>query len=644
MPNSTPDPSTPDSLAFAAYHQPTLTSGDYEITITHTLQTQNVQNHDRAYIASQAFITTRRFRVEGERFQLKPEAIQAVFPPEGSLGDHSNVFPHIILNRSTLPWERSPTVNNAQDRTNEPLPWLLLLVFNESEKPETKVITLGELVTSTTDTPKTIFPEIALSDLQKAHQKESDPISVIDVPRKVLEPLLSAKNELSILAHVRCINLSGNPTPTDLNDNEQAVIIANRLPQPGATSTVHLVSIEGRYVTGGEFDFQNAEPNDLIRLVSLTSWRFSCIASEQTFANMIKGLERDHQSFRLPNSSNPDAEKFLQDSFVPVRHILRQGGKTLSWYRGPFATGIVNDIIQLPVKTSDELLRYHSDVGMFDVSYASAWELGRLIALQSPTFSTSLYEWKRLRNQQHKRDQRSEQKDHPLETLSVTTEMPEFVRDWLEKLSHLQGVPFKYLVPDEKLLPTESIRFCQVDLNWIRCLLDGAYSIGRITTHDFECDSQLTNTFFTPNYQMTAVLIRSNIVSGYPGLLIDAYKDRNSALTELRREYLSQSILLYLFEGELDRLNIHQKPEALHLALELESNGYQKKFTEQSPPFIPVKWKEEERRIVDILKLAEDICKKIGFPCGEFKSGHFAQQMIKIDEGVSFNCSPEEQT
>jgi hypothetical protein len=28
------------------------------------------------------------------------------FPPDGSLGEHSNVLPHIILNRSTLPWER----------------------------------------------------------------------------------------------------------------------------------------------------------------------------------------------------------------------------------------------------------------------------------------------------------------------------------------------------------------------------------------------------------------------------------------------------------------------------------------------------------------------------------------------------------
>ncbi len=32
---------------------------------------------------------------------------------------------------------------------------------------------------------------------------------------------------------------------------------------------------------------------------------------------------------------------------------------------------------------------------MFDVSYAAAWQLGRLLALQSNNFAETLYNWKR---------------------------------------------------------------------------------------------------------------------------------------------------------------------------------------------------------------------------------------------------------
>ncbi|MGQ4650321.1 hypothetical protein [Lyngbya aestuarii] len=620
MTNSAPASPTPESLVFAAYHRSTLTSGDYEIQVKHTLQTQNVPANNRAYIPPQTFTATRRFRVEGERFQLKPEDIQAVFPPQGSLGDHSNVLPHIILTHSTLPWERSP------DGSTAPYPWLLLLVFSEQEKPETKVITLGELATQGAK-----FPALTLND----HQKASDPVSVIDVPRRVLEPLLPSRDELAILAHVRRINLSGESiSRTDLDDSEQAVLIANRLPQPGATTTVHLVSIEGRYTAGGGFNFQNASLDDSIRLVSLTSWRFACVTSTQTFANMIKGLERDHRSFRLPTNTNSDAESFLQEGFVPVRHALRQGGNTLSWYRGPFVTGQINDSVELPVHTSDALLRYHANVGMFDVSYASAWELGRLMALQSPTFSTNLYEWKRLRDQQNKRNERSEQSDHPYEIVTVNTKMPESVKTWLEQLSSLQGVPFKYLVPDERLLPKESIRFFQIDPNWIRCLLDGAYSIGRVTQADFERDR--ATPISIPYTHTTGVLIRSDLVSGYPGLLIDAYDDQNTPLAELRRQSLSPNILLCLYEGNLRHLDIHQKPEMLHFALELlDYNRYRKTLRRQNnQPTITGELREG--RVVAIADLAYKLSQALQMNANQFHSGYLAWQMLETAERVSF--------
>ena len=52
---------------------------------------------------------------------------------------------------------------------------------------------------------------------------------------------------------------------------------------------------------------------------------------------------------------------------------------------------------------------------------------------------------------------------------------------WFANLAMLEGVPFNYLVPDERMLPPESIRFFHVDQDWIDALIDGAFSIGRAT-------------------------------------------------------------------------------------------------------------------------------------------------------------------
>ena len=59
---------------------------------------------------------------------------------------------------------------------------------------------------------------------------------------------------------------------------------------------------------------------------------------------------------------------------------------------------------------------------------------------------------------------------------------------WFYDLSILKGVPFNYLVPDERMLPKESLRCFWIDPFWVRCLLDGALSISRVLTSDHPSD------------------------------------------------------------------------------------------------------------------------------------------------------------
>src|SRR5947209_14203314 len=77
----------------------------------------------------------------------------------------------------------------------------------------------------------------------------------------------------------------------------------------------------------------------------------------------------------------------------------------------------------------------------------------------------------------------------PLPNVAQTpapAEPPPDIASWFADLALLRGVPFNYLVPDPSMLPAESIRFFRLDGLWVDCLLDGAFSVGRVTRTDYE--------------------------------------------------------------------------------------------------------------------------------------------------------------
>jgi len=617
----------PTKIEFIQYHQPALKDGDYEITITQEIKEEKIT-------ANNSFQITRKFSVGAERFDLKPTDIHAVFPPDGSLGEHSNVLPHIILNRSTLPWERQSVSNNNDTA------WLALLLFEETENPESKIITLETLKDINSYPAK--FPNFTL----ESGQHEDDKVIIIDVKKELLEKILPTKEDLTYLAHVR----QGTDAQGKLIGDELAVIICNRLPQKSGRSIVHLVSLEGRYNNNG-FDFQGAGDNDNIRLVSLKSWSFSCIDEKQSFKGLLIHLNREPSTLRLPQVNNTEAEKYLSMGYVPLPHFLRQGGKTFSWYHSPLITGNnPNNNITLPIRTADELIIYNPDNGMFDVSYSAAWELGRLLALQSKNLSVSLYNWKRA----HRQSLQNTETHLPVYN-QPNTELPESIYNWFEDLSLLKGVPFNYLVPDEQMLPVESIRFFYLDSLWIECLLDGAFSIGRVTTSDHKHDQENKTNLAVNNYPIvTGFLLRSDVVSGWPGLLVDGYNevvnndqpvDEDKKIELLRMERLSANVLICLFKGEIKTVDIHQKPETLHFGLDWddEKKTFYKKLKnlegqsidKKGDNIINIPWKDSEKRVIAINSLTDRIKEQVN-NSSSFTSAQLALEMIEGVEKVRF--------
>ena len=317
---------------------------------------------------------------------------------------------------------------------------------------------------------------------------------------------------------------------------------------------------------------------------------------------------------------------------------MRGGSRSVSWYHGPFTPGtteIRQADLSLPARGADELVLYSPKDGMFDMSYAAAWELGRILALQDKAFSTALYQYKRTYAQQKHIELQSGQSrlSHlPNEFQRVVTqELPLDIKQWLDNMTSLKGVPFNYLIPNENLLPVESIRFFYLDQTWVNCLLDGALSLGRSTDKDHQHDNrwmQEETVLLDENINITGALLRSEVVSGWKDLEIDALASGNEALSPRRFERLSANVLLCLFAGELTEADIYLKPEALHFGLtEQDVNTYVREREGKDSVAVELK----DKRKIDIAKLAAKLT-----PEDSASSAKFAEQMVVKTDRMRF--------
>ena len=164
--NTSVQNSLPAKVEFISFHKPILEAGTFTFKIQQSISSTS------GAISEQSYQTATDFAVYGERFSLNPQEIKSVFPPVASLGDHSNVLPNIVINRSTLPWERQADANSDN------IPWLALLLFEEEEKPEPKIITLQELKNIQSYPAK--FPDFEL----ESGQHQEDKVTIIDVAKQ----------------------------------------------------------------------------------------------------------------------------------------------------------------------------------------------------------------------------------------------------------------------------------------------------------------------------------------------------------------------------------------------------------------------------------------------------------------------------
>lgn len=646
-----------DVLHFHDHLVPALEAGHWKVRIDHSLETNGAALNVDGNGGEIPLFTEQEFIVSAPQIDLPAGAVAAQFPPPGGTGNWRDVLPHIVFSEGNLPWERSMGRKNC--------PWMALLVFTDDE-----------LIADTANAVKSTVTTFEKFQQQQGHVLKGKFVPDANIPKdapctyirmgiakfKELAPRLA---ETEFLAHCRKAG-TVNKAESNGGDAMFSVVVANRfpaMPDAGAhepkKNIAHLVSLEGwdEWLTDTP-DFGNKTE---VAMISLCSWTFAVQEQHHTDFKGLAGKltyprsEEEKSLLRLPVSGYPSHDdlthKRIRAGFVPLPYHSRTGEETAAWYRGPFTpepTEAMHWKEHIP--SADAVTIYDRAQGVFDLSLATAWTMGRSLALADKNFAQHLYE---LRRKLHRvADQwlhrqssaffnaaephQAMQHDHLFRemekliapgTLSEITghvtikkndiakesvqperkaphpvafaadekliahlqqtaqEQDEEVAAWIAQLLLLCPVPFNHLVPDEKMLPDESLRFFYVDSNWVHALVDGALSIGTESSRETALHAVLhpvlkasagkkaaalraqktgaENTAQDTAAPVCGLLLRSALVSGWPGLTVAGRRNNQPAVNTLRLERISSGIILCLFDEVPDYVEITEPHESL---------------------------------------------------------------------------------
>lgn len=310
------------------------------------------------YSAEQDYI------ISHSAFTLGADEVFGVYPPNGESGSFENTIPYITFNDRTLPWVFGEK------------PFIALLVLKNNE-----VIGQGEIAVKDlfSPVPDTFFPSRPCFPDTYA-EEDTDCCRFIDISTQTYNDIFPSKSDISLLAHAKQLDLSEAADKICGKDGYFSAVLANRFvpsADDGETSCVcHLVTAFGY---GGDIPAGFGK----VRLVSLYSWNIrSHRETDKPFIRLTDGLSKNCGTIGFGRCGGEATIK---------PHYTRTGEMTYSLYRSPLAAQELEEIPQLSgAHTADGRLIYNKENGIFDVSYAAAFQLGRLITLSQPKIAEKL--------------------------------------------------------------------------------------------------------------------------------------------------------------------------------------------------------------------------------------------------------------
>jgi hypothetical protein len=407
MPSAPP----PGSIQFYDGYFPALYAGEtYTIGLDQTVTAPDgSQPH---------YTATQQLEVVAPEFSIDPSAVHTAYPPAGGTGVYAEQLPFVVLGDPSLPWERGITPGGGAPDSSDPIPWIALVVFADGEielQPGSSnpvaTTTVNDLLTA--DTANVLKPQILVSSLPPG--VPASQCQTITVPGPVFNAVMPETTDLRYLAHCRAVSAP------DEGDLLLSVVLCNRLPAATSGSLryyAQLVSVEGfqDYLGPDATPIppkqDGSGPKD-VQLVSLASWTFVSQAEVgMSFRDLVAGLIASEQvtpALRLPivrgaqiSIPTPAFDR-LEDGYAPLPFVTGAGESSFAWYRGPFTPVVPQPLPQVgdpPVDvdeatSADELMIYLAEQGLFDLSYAAAWNIGRQLGLADAQFAQAMSRYRR---------------------------------------------------------------------------------------------------------------------------------------------------------------------------------------------------------------------------------------------------------
>ncbi|KAI0409852.1 hypothetical protein F4802DRAFT_4033 [Xylaria palmicola] len=210
-------------------------------------------------------------------------------------------------------------------------------------------------------------------------------------------------SQYQYMAHVRKINGQGMALAGVEDTAVFSIVVGNRAGQldnqTSATMCAHLVSIEGV-----ENMAWPGSGHRYVALCSLYSWNYTVLPANtlnvpdafEQLGKTLGVLGLTHEALAALRESDDNIQQLvtrrLNDGYSLVRYCTQTGESTVALYRGPFTPTHVPPLDNLTTSSNSgvDLQILDKQLGIMDITYSVAWQVGRTMALGDEAYTAAL--------------------------------------------------------------------------------------------------------------------------------------------------------------------------------------------------------------------------------------------------------------